>query len=350
MIIKQNKNYKTLSNLSIRSLEKHLQNVVNVCFDYISIFTFNYSLNIFKFIPFYNSNTSINGVSNFTYLINLYFEKDNFMSTLFSFTTLKAKLTLNQLFQILTVKGVSSVSGKDIHLLSNLYYGLTLKDFIYSSFSARNSIIDSSLNTAESGYLTRKLIEGLRDVHIKSNFCGTFYECLDKIKRTYINVPFLCLNNKSICLKCIYIDYKSILISGYSKGTLSAQALGEPSTQMLLRTFHLGDKTALKNVLKTYIKSKKYINALFTDYNINILHSYLYKINSSKIIKSKLNYIYLYKTNLIEQCYITSLLFNFINCTKTIHNSWCTINVHNIYYKFLNKTVTSTPHIKYFLV
>nr|YP_009170344.1 DNA-directed RNA polymerase subunit beta-like subunit, conserved in apicomplexa [Babesia orientalis]ALE29342.1 DNA-directed RNA polymerase subunit beta-like subunit, conserved in apicomplexa [Babesia orientalis] len=350
MIKKKTKTFKLLSIIEISYLEKHLQNMLNVCFEYISNFSFNYNLNTFKSVPFSNSNISVNNLTNLTYLINLYFEKDNFISTLFSFTNLKAKLTLNQLFQILIIKGTSSISGSNFYLLSNLYYGLSLKDLIYSSFSARNSIIDSSLNTAESGYLTRKLIEILREVYIKNNSCKTSYLCYMLPGNKRINIPFLCLNNKSICLKCMYIDYKFIALSGYCKGTISAQALGEPSTQMLLRTFHLGDKTALNNLTVCGVSQNTTNQSLFTIKN-NSYYTYISLNIYSYYCKEVFNKLYLYKTNICTILIDKYTSFKFVNCIKILTNAWAILTVNKCV-KHLYKTTNlySVKLKKYFII
>nr|APQ42934.1 RpoC2a [Babesia sp. Lintan]QAX27053.1 RpoC2a [Babesia motasi]QAX27084.1 RpoC2a [Babesia motasi] len=309
------KNLKFLSLANVTYIDKYIKELLNICFEYASIFTFNYNLNSFKNMCLYNINTSVLNMHNISYLINLYLEKDYFYSNLFSLVNLKAKLTLNQIFQSLNIKGIYSDSNSNIYLFSNLYYGLNLKDLIYSSFSARNSIIDSSLNTSESGYLTRKLVESLRDVYLKCNKCFSKYTYKNVYKNVNFILPFLCSDNKSICMKCICVNYNTYLISGYSKGTISGQALGEPSTQMLLRTFHLGDKLNFKNLLcsskvylefiSKFIKSTcyKYYGIMYNknnyiSYNTNYLNYICTKYPINKVIKEV--HINLLQTSLIK--------------------------------------------------
>nr|QAX27142.1 RpoC2a [Babesia motasi] len=300
------KNLKFLSLTSVTYIDKYIKELLNICFEYSSIFTFNYNLNSFKNMCLYNINTPLDNISNISYLINLYLEKDYFYSNLFSLVNLKAKLTLNQLFQSLNIKGVSSDNNTNIYLLSNLYYGLSLKDLIYSSFSARNSIIDSSLNTSESGYLTRKLVESLRDIYLKCNKCYSKYTYKNMYVNMFLNLPFLCSDNKSICMKCMCITYNNYLIAGYSKGVISGQALGEPSTQMLLRTFHLGDKLTFKNLLYT---SKKY-----PDFVYKFVKSSYYKYYG---IGSYKNMCVLYNTPYLSYICAKYTIHKFISCLYT---------------------------------
>ncbi|EDO05066.1 RNA polymerase Rpb1 domain 5 family protein (apicoplast) [Babesia bovis T2Bo] len=341
---KINKTLKLLSIVELSHLEKHLQELVNISFEYSSIFPFNYNLNSFKFTPLYNIHISTKNIHNFNYLLNLYIEKDNFMSMLFCFTKLKAKLTLNQLLQILTIKGTSSITENCTYLLSNLYYGLNLKDFIYSSFSARNSIIDSSLNTAESGYLTRRLIESLRNVYIKNLYCKTLYKCINyKKNNKQINIPFLCLNNKSVCLKCSDLDYKDISLSGYCKGTISAQALGEPSTQMLLRTFHLGDKPALNSLATEVMYDTSYVEAVFEPLKLDYFAIINVNYNNLSVSNLLFNTYYLHKNNIFNIASTMCFSFAFINCIKILNNVWCMIDCYN---KTFNKNITPAKYVK----
>nr|APQ42902.1 RpoC2b [Babesia sp. Xinjiang]QAX26991.1 RpoC2b [Babesia sp. Xinjiang]QAX27022.1 RpoC2b [Babesia sp. Dunhuang] len=342
-----NKNIILLSIVHLSYIEKYLKELINLCFEYSYVYPFAYNLNNFKSIPIYNSNININNISNLFYLLNLYLEKDPFTSPLYTIVNLKSKLTLNQLFQILIIKGMSKITGHDVFLLNNLYYGLSLKDVIYSSFAARNSIIDSSLNTSESGYLTRKLVESLRGVFIKNNICKTLYTCIRYNTKKLINIPFICLNNKSVCLKCINVKYNILSLSGHSKGVISGQALGEPSTQMLLRTFHLGDRTSLKSSMiggrnkKTHSK----LVLMYIKFNEN---------NSSKpIITNKKNIFknkYLYKINFIYNIYIQANINIYLTLYKLLRNLWSIININYDKYLYKNKTYKYTDSTKYFIL
>ncbi|KAK1441666.1 hypothetical protein BgAZ_600040 (apicoplast) [Babesia gibsoni] len=185
------KNFNLLKIYNISYIEKYLKDIFNLSFEYISIFPIFYNLNSFKTDYLYNININYKNLTNIIYLLNLYLEKDYFYSYLYTLVNLKAKLKFNQLFQILNIKGESSFTEYNKTLLSNLYNGLNLKDFIYSSFTSRNSIIDSGLNISESGYLTRKLVESLRNIYIKCSFCYTKYLYKNIIRNIYINLPFM---------------------------------------------------------------------------------------------------------------------------------------------------------------
>ncbi|GIX66469.1 hypothetical protein BcabD6B2_59060 (apicoplast) [Babesia caballi] len=321
-----NKNFKFISLTNISYIEKYLKEIVNLCFEYSSIFPVSYDLNSFKTIPLYNTNTKLYNISNVFYLLNLYLEKDCFFSSLFFMVNLGAKLKPNQLFQITNIKGVSSLTESETFLLSNLYYGLNLKDIIYSSFSSRSSIIDSSLNTSESGYLTRKLVESLRDLSIKCNICFTKYTYKNTYKNIYINIPFLCSNNKSVCLKCMSVDYDKINISGYSKGVVSGQALGEPSTQMLLRTFHLGDKIAFNNLFLRDRYINKNNKQLKYSGNCYSILSNLKTKNIGKYLN-----IVLFKYNTLSIYSSSSNIFSYLSLVKILNNLWGSIHIFKNY-------------------
>lgn len=161
----------------------------------------------------------------------------------------------------------------------NLVKGLSKKDMYIMSFGARKGSLDRSVNTADTGYLMRKLIFAMDDVEhdISVNDCGTTnfiqvkltkdmykayifrnfslfedykeYKKDDIITLTYNNYnefidmdvrlwsPIHC-KNKHICKKC-YGTYDKLLNSRYI-GIIGAQSIGERCTQLTMRTFHTG--------------------------------------------------------------------------------------------------------------
>ena len=186
----------------------------------------------------------------------------------------------DQANQIILSRGyVSNFAGevKEDPVKSNLMHGLTRQEFFTSCYGSRKGLLDTACNTGVSGYLTRKLIYCTSNLELDLDLedCGSDYQLsieIDndangvKIARsligrwvktsddpdtehviTYHNYqdflgkivlvrsPIFCKSN-SICKKC-YGETSDILHSKYV-GIIAAQALGEVSTQMVLRTFH----------------------------------------------------------------------------------------------------------------
>ncbi|EAN30428.1 DNA-directed RNA polymerase subunit beta (apicoplast) [Theileria parva strain Muguga] len=290
------KNFKFLSLFNLFNIEKYLQELVSLSFEYSSEFIFSYNTNDFKNIPidYFPKNVSKNLIlDKFLYLINMFLERDSFFNYLYLYLILNFKIKFNHFVQILGLRGRAEMKGYKGYISSNLNYGFTFKDFILSSFKARESIIDSSVNIYSSGYLTRKLVEGLRDMNIKEIKCTTKYICKDIKNNCDLRLPFLCLSNKATCSFCLNIISDNTLFLGYNKGIISGQALGEPSTQMLLRTFHLGGGgLKVTNINKSThdlnVKDKhKFIN--IDNKNNDFMH-----INSYNSYKNncKINYDY----------------------------------------------------------
>ncbi|PIM94932.1 DNA-directed RNA polymerase subunit beta' [Candidatus Hodgkinia cicadicola] len=174
-----------------------------------------------------------------------------------------------------------------IPILNSYSEGLSLIQYFCCTFSARRGLVDTSLKTASSGYLTRKLVEVARECVIGESDCRTtsglkvilvFEEEFIKnrlIGRTllkpihsnrkiiikanelitddnirtildhcgddlWIRSPLTCHSKAGCCKLCYGIDLGSrrIVSDGCSVGMLAAQSIGEPGTQLTLRTFH----------------------------------------------------------------------------------------------------------------
>ena len=203
-----------------------------------------------------------------------------------------ARGNISQVRQLVGMRGLmSDQDGKiiDLPISSNFREGLSLVDYIISAYGARKGIVDTALKTADSGYLTRRLIYGAQDLIIRITDCNTnigIYILLNKntnivnlIGRYCISVhskyyPYKLLLNKekiltlkdlknlktldnfyikirsiitckgikAICQKCYGWDLTSeqIVSLGNAVGIIAAQSIGEPGTQLTMRTFHTG--------------------------------------------------------------------------------------------------------------
>jgi hypothetical protein len=209
-----------------------------------------------------------------------------------------ARGNMSQVRQLVGMRGLmSDQEGKiiDLPIQANFREGLSSIDYIISSYGARKGIVDTALKTADSGYLTRRLIYLAQDLVIREIDCKTKKgilillkknnstknligkqlisvkkgefpfslisdfnitrkkdiiltdKILEKIK-TYspillvIRSSLTCQSNGSICQKCYGWDLaqQKLISLGETVGILAAQSIGEPGTQLTMRTFHTG--------------------------------------------------------------------------------------------------------------
>lgn len=203
-----------------------------------------------------------------------------------------ARGNMSQVRQLVGMRGLmSDQEGNiiDLPIQTNFREGLSSIDYMISSYGARKGIVDTALKTADSGYLTRRLIYVAQDLIIRETNCnskqglilllnqntsikniiGRFLisaknlstktsldnynntlltqEKIAELKRTgsfilNLRSPLTCLSNGSICQKCYGWDLaQNKLISlGEAVGIIAAQSIGEPGTQLTMRTFHTG--------------------------------------------------------------------------------------------------------------
>lgn len=200
--------------------------------------------------------------------------------------------------QLAGMRGLMAApSGKIIELpiTSSFREGLTVLEYFISTHGARKGLADTALKTAESGYLTRRLVDVAQDVIVREEDCGTdrgllvsdikegtemiepFIERIEGrysketirhpetdeiiirpdelitpeiakkitdagIEQMYIRSAFTCNARHGVCEKC----YGKNLATGEkvevgeAVGTIAAQSIGEPGTQLTMRTFHTG--------------------------------------------------------------------------------------------------------------
>jgi DNA-directed RNA polymerase subunit beta' len=202
-----------------------------------------------------------------------------------------------QIKQLAGMRGLMSKPNGEIierPILSNFREGLSVIEYFNSTHGARKGLSDTALKTANSGYLTRRLVDVAQDCIVTEDDCGTnagitisslidgvealgeFKESIigrvtcddlkhpetgemilprgfmidesnfDKIASVFESVkvrsPITCGLLNGICVKCYGQDLASGYIAsvGDTVGVIAAQSIGEPGTQLTLRTFHVG--------------------------------------------------------------------------------------------------------------
>ena len=206
-----------------------------------------------------------------------------------------ARGNLSQVRQLVGMRGLmSDPSGQIMNLpiKKNFREGLTITDYLMSGYGARKGIVDTALKTANSGYLTRRLIDVAQDILIREKDCLTTHSFLfylsesnqqdfetkvlgriisksvrdpksnqiiapkntqltpallkqfqeSNITKFYIRSPLTCNLYRAICQKCYGWDLASenLVDIGEAIGILAGQSIGEPGTQLTMRTFHTG--------------------------------------------------------------------------------------------------------------
>jgi len=203
--------------------------------------------------------------------------------------------SLAQLSQLAAMKGmVVSPSGQIIELpvKANYKEGFNSSEYFLASHGTRKGRTDTALRTAEAGYLTRRLIDVSQDLIITNKDCGTEkgieipvkskgeisrgldqrllgriaarrvkdknkiiiekgqeidQEAIARLKKSSVESvlvysPLTCENERGICQKCYGRDLSThkLVKEGTAIGIIAAQSIGEPGTQLTMRTFHIG--------------------------------------------------------------------------------------------------------------
>jgi DNA-directed RNA polymerase subunit beta' len=180
-------------------------------------------------------------------------------------------------------------------ILSSFKEGLTVLEYFISTHGARKGLADTALKTADAGYLTRRLVDVSQDVIITEDDCGTLRgikmqalkdnedvierledriigrfslhdvydpisdellceanQMIDEsvakkiaetsIEEVEIRSVLTCETGRGVCAKCYGRDLArgTVVEKGEAVGVIAAQSIGEPGTQLTLRTFHVG--------------------------------------------------------------------------------------------------------------
>ena len=219
-----------------------------------------------------------------------------------------ARGNLSQVSQLVGMRGLmADAQGQivDLPITSNFKEGLSVTEYIISSYGARKGLVDTALKTADSGYLTRRLVDVAQDVIIRDEDCGgdkyinmksicdgdnvivplidrllgrtvaqdifdedgttllvaknTTLDRKDIKKISHLNLQELkvrsgltCGLEYGVCQKCYgwALTTQKLVDVGEAIGIIAAQSIGEPGTQLTMRTFHTGGAVGVKEATK----------------------------------------------------------------------------------------------------
>ena len=222
-----------------------------------------------------------------------------------------ARGSTNQIRQLAGMRGLmADPSGRiiEVPIRANFREGLNVLEFFVSSHGARKGLADTALRTADSGYLTRRLVDVSQDVIIREDDCfaarnigidgmplseiregnsvieplgdrilGRYtsepvfdpetgdmicdanqlvtYDIRDRIvkagiKTVYCRTVFTCKCEHGVCAKCYGVNLANgqPVDIGEAVGIIAAQAIGEPGTQLTMRTFHTGGVASAEDI------------------------------------------------------------------------------------------------------
>ncbi len=211
-------------------------------------------------------------------------------------------------------------------IIANFKEGLSILEYFISTHGARKGLADTALKTADAGYLTRRLVDASQDVVVKIEDCGTLrglelsaYKKNDEIVESLkdrivgrvslhnvydndgniivssnemivektaqaiedahvesveVRSVLTCEAKKGVCAKCYgrNLSTSNMAVSGDTVGVVAAQSIGEPGTQLTLRTFHFGgtaSKIASESSIVTKYDGKLEIDDLKTIETVN---------------------------------------------------------------------------------
>jgi DNA-directed RNA polymerase subunit beta' len=228
-----------------------------------------------------------------------YFRESDPLNPLYIMAFSGARGNISQVRQLVGMRGLmADPQGQiiDLPIKSNFREGLKVTEYIISSYGARKGLVDTALRTADSGYLTRRLVDVAQDIIVREEDCltkeGLSFEDLFKKYKTdstfkerligrlllkavtvhngtetlnwsanteidnfiatkfldlgvdnlEVRSPLTCNALRSICRKCYgwHLSYSKVVDLGEAVGILAAQSIGEPGTQLTMRTFHTG--------------------------------------------------------------------------------------------------------------
>ena len=237
-----------------------------------------------------------------------------YINPIYCMVASKARGSVEQIRQLAGMRGLMArPSGKIIEtpIRANFREGLKVLEYFSSTHGARKGLADTALKTADSGYLTRKLADVAQNVIISRHDCGTpngvkrgiVYQgdkvavslvhairgrvgmstiedpvtgeivvnrneilSFDMVKQLavlgydslLVRSPLTCEAGKGICAMCYGMDLSrgELVELGQAVGIIAAQSIGEPGTQLTMRTFHIGG-TASKTLEESEVKAKR---------------------------------------------------------------------------------------------
>lgn len=227
-----------------------------------------------------------------------YFRETDPLNPVYIMAFSGARGNISQVKQLVGMRGLmSDPHGQiiDLPIKSNFREGLTVTEYVISCYGARKGLVDTALRTADSGYLTRRLVDVAQDIIIREVDCGTergivLKDMVDKnkvlislenrllgrvlfetlyvpdngtilahvnqdldsdtckmitksgVKSVTVRSPLTCESSRSVCQFCYgwSLAHGSLVDLGEAVGIIAAQSIGEPGTQLTMRTFHTG--------------------------------------------------------------------------------------------------------------
>jgi len=252
-------------------------------------------------------------------------EGETYLNPIFLMAESGARGGVEQIRQLAGMRGLmAKPSGKIIEtpIKANFREGLSVLEYFSSTHGARKGLADTALKTADSGYLTRKLADVAQNVVITMEDCGTsqgitkgvIYKgekvevslaqsirgrvsrvnIVDpisdeivvgenemitlsaakklegmQIEKIQVRSPMTCEASLGVCRCCYGMDLATgqLVEAGMAVGIIAAQSIGEPGTQLTMRTFHIGG-VATRGVEEKDVKSKREGKIKFVGLNI----------------------------------------------------------------------------------
>ena len=228
------------------------------------------------------------------------YAKEDMDNPIFMMMNSKARGNISNFTQLAGMRGLMAKpdgTPVEIPVTSNFVEGLSVDEFFLSTHGARKGSADTALKTADSGYLTRRLVDVSQDIIVKEDDCGTtdgvvvhafindkngsvIEKLYDRIVGRYANKPVVnpknnkvlvdrnelitdsiaekivdagiesveirttltCKTKNGVCCKCYgrNLATGNVVEIGEAIGVMAAQSIGEPGTQLTMRTFHTG--------------------------------------------------------------------------------------------------------------
>jgi len=226
------------------------------------------------------------------------FKTNNPLNSVYMMAFSGARGNISQVRQLVGMRGLmANPQGAiiDLPIKTNFREGLTVTEYVISSYGARKGLVDTALRTADSGYLTRRLVDVSQDVIIRETDCGTergiplrsmtdgerilipledrllgrvlaqevkhpetgdiiahrgqslstdTAKLISKagVEEVIVRSALTCEASRSVCQKCYgwSLAHSEMVDLGEAVGIIAAQSIGEPGTQLTMRTFHTG--------------------------------------------------------------------------------------------------------------
>ena len=227
-----------------------------------------------------------------------YFREVDPLNPIYMMSLSGARGNMSQVRQLVGMRGLmSDPNGQiiDLPIISNFREGLTVTEYFISSYGARKGLVDTALRTADSGYLTRRLVDVAQHIIVREADCETkqgilLEDIIDNqavlisleqallgrvlaenvyhpqtskliasinqsissnhaakitsngIKKVLVRSPLTCGSKEGICQLCYgwNLAHRKLVDIGEAVGVIAAQSIGEPGTQLTMRTFHTG--------------------------------------------------------------------------------------------------------------